>query len=69
MNGLSAALEAASVKTVISSPRPALMHVRSHTLTVARFRALWVALVFAAVLLVAAIALQERRQAGVARQS
>ena len=53
MKGLSAALEAASVKTVISSPRPALMHARSHALTTARFRALWVVVIFALVLLVA----------------
>ena len=42
MNGFSAAMEAASVRSVISSPRPALVHVRSHAVATARMRALWV---------------------------
>ncbi len=53
MNGFSAAMEAASVRSVISSPRPALVHVRSHAVATARMRALWVVVGFFLILLLA----------------
>jgi cell division protein FtsI (penicillin-binding protein 3) len=55
MNPLTAAMGAAKVNAVVSSGRPGLVHVRAHALAQAKFRALWVLLIFALVLAMAVV--------------